>query len=204
VNDLVVLVADKNMSTAIAAILTNHDRLRIRSVDFRGPYLHPKRDPGVYNLAHDFLRPFQQQASNALVVFDRDGCGSPQTRDQLEADVEARLSQNGWSGRSAAIAIDPELENWVWSDSRHVAEALGWNHTELRTWLVASGRQPEGARKPLNPKETIEQALRQKNIPRSSAVYRQIAERVSFERCADPTFLKLCIVLRRWFPGAEA
>jgi hypothetical protein len=188
----------------MAAILTNHNRLRIRSLSFQGPYAHPKRDPGVYKLAHDFLRPFQHQASYALVIFDRDGCGSPQTRDQLEIEVEARLSQNGWSERSAAIAIDPELENWVWSDSRHVAEALGWEHAELRTWLVGSGRQPQGERKPLNPKETVEQALRQKNIPRSSAVYREIAEHVSFERCTDLAFLKLCTVLRRWFPAPEA
>ena len=81
------------MSTAIAAILANHNRLRIRRLDFQGPYAHPKRDPGVYKLAHDFLRQFQQQASNALVVFDRDGCGSSQTRDELEAEVEGRLSR---------------------------------------------------------------------------------------------------------------
>jgi hypothetical protein len=197
---LIALVADKNMSAAIATILGNHARLRIRSIDVRGPYPHLKRDPGVYRTAHEFLRPFQHQASNALVVFDRDGCGSPRSRDQLETDVETRLSQNGWSRRCAAIAIDPELENWVWTDSRHVARALGWEHTELRIWLAESGRQPEGTKKPVNPKEAVEQALRQKNIPRSSAIYRQIAEHVSFERCSDPAFLKLCTILRRWFP----
>lgn len=188
------------MVSAITGVLNNHDRLRIRNIDFQGPFAHPKRDPGVYREAHKYLRLFQGQASNALVVFDRDGCGSPQNRDQLEADVEARLSQNGWPGRSAAIAIDPELENWVWSDSPHVAHALGWEDIALRIWLGESGRQPEGATKPLNPKETVEQALRQKNIPRSSAVYREIAERVSFERCEDLAFLKLRTVLRRWFP----
>jgi hypothetical protein len=204
VNDLIVLVADKNMSTAIAAILSNHDRLRIRRLDFQGPYAHPKRDPGVYRTAHEFLRSFQRQASKALVVFDRDGCGSSQNRDQLETDVESRLAQNGWFGRSAAIVIDPELENWVWGDSRHVANALGWEQTELRIWLAESGRQPEGAKKPLNPKDAVEQALRLKNIPRSSVIYRQVAEHVSFERCIDPAFLKLCTVLRRWFPVALA
>ena len=202
--DLVVLVADKNMVSAMAAILSNHDRLRIRSIDSQGPYPHPKRDPGVYQTAHEFLRPFQRQASNALVVFDRDGCGSQESRDHLEADVEARLSQNGWAERSCAIAIDPELENWVWSESPHVATALGWEHTELRAWLAESGYQPEGATKPLNPKDAVEQALRWKKIPRSSTVYRQIAEHVSFERCTDAAFLKLCTVLRGWFPVAGA
>jgi hypothetical protein len=201
-NDLIVLVADKNMSTAIAAILSNHDRLRIRRLDFQGPYAHPRRDPGVYKFGPEFLRSFQEQASNALVVFDRDGCGSQESRNQLEADVEARLSQSGWAERSCAIAIDPELENWVWSESPHVASALGWEHTELRAWLAESGYQPEGAIKPLNPKDTVEEALRLKKIPRSSVVYRQIAEHVSFERCTDGAFLKLCRVLRRWFPVA--
>ena len=138
--DLVVLVADQNMASAMEAILNNYARLRIRRIDIQGPFPHPKRDAGVYRTAHEFLRPFQRQASNALVVFDRDGCGSPQSRDQLEADVEGSLSQNGWPGRSAAIAIDPELENWIWSESPHIATAFGWEHTELRIWLAESGR----------------------------------------------------------------
>lgn len=202
--DLIVLVADKNMQAAVTGILKAYQRLQIRRIDFQGPYPHPKRDPGVYRTAHEFLRPFQRQASNALAVFDRDGCGSPQSRDQLEANVEARLSQNGWAERSCAIAIDPELENWVWSESRHVAIALGWEDNELRAWLAESGYQPEDATKPLNPKDTVEEALRLKKIPRSSVVYRQIAEHVSFERCTDPAFLKLCTALRRWFPVAGA
>jgi hypothetical protein len=97
--------------------------------------------------------------------------------------------------------------NWVWSDSHHVADALGWDHAELRIWLAARGRQLEGARKPLNPKETVELALREKSIPRSSAVYRKIAEHVSFDRCEDLAFLKLRTVLQSLVPnliGAES
>jgi hypothetical protein len=64
--------------------------------------------------AHDFLRPFVRSYARALVVFDREGCGQEQRpRDELEQIVEQHLARNGWDDHAAAIAIDPELENWV-------------------------------------------------------------------------------------------
>jgi hypothetical protein len=50
----------------------------------------------------------------------------------------------------------------------------------------------------------VETVLRTVRQPRSSGLYRKLAEKVSLERCTDPAFDKLRIVLRRWFPEASA
>jgi hypothetical protein len=199
--DLVVLVADKNMQAAVAGILNAPERLRTRNVGFDGPYVHRGKDPGVYRFSHEFLRPFQRRATHALVLFDREGCGSTQTRAQLELEVETRLSQNGWRDRAATVVIDPELENWVWSDSPQVEAALGWPGGQLRTWLMNQGTWRVGADKPNDPKDAVDQALRHVRKPRTSDIYLRIAEQVSFERCSDPAFGKLKTVLRHWFPA---
>jgi len=133
-------------------------------------------------------------------LFDREGCGSPGTREEIESEVETRLAQNDWLNRCAVIVIDPELENWVWSDSPHVAAALGWQREGLRDWLVQSGHCQGDALKPFKPKEAVEEALRLKGIPRSSAIYHSLATQVSFDRCTDPAFLKFRAKLAAWFP----
>jgi hypothetical protein len=197
--DLIVLVADKNMKAALSGILQS-PRLNIRRIELLDLLAHPNNDPGVYRQAHEFLRPFHRQAAHALVLFDRDGCGSTRPREQLESDVETRLAQNGWQERCAVISIEPELENWVWSRSPHVAAALAWEPRELEAWLVEGNRWPQHSVKPPRPKEVVEAALRLKRIPRSSSIYYEIATRVNFEGCTDPAFIKLRMTLARWFP----
>lgn len=191
------------MRSAVSGLRASRERLGIRPISFDPPYVHNKRDPGIYRLSHEFLRPLQRTATYALVVFDRDGCGSTQTREDLERQVETRLAQNGWLHRSAVIVIDPELENWVWNDSPHVAAALGWQHDQLHRWLTEGGYCQAGALKPSNPKECVEEALRLKGIPRSSAIYFNIARQVSFDRCTDPAFIKLRETFAAWFRHAE-
>jgi hypothetical protein len=53
--------------------------------------------------------------------------------------------------------------------------------------------------KPARPKEALEAALRVVRVPRSSAIYKALAEKVSLSRCTDPAFLKLKTVLQQWF-----
>ena len=54
--------------------------------------------------------------------------------------MEERLAANGWNDRAKAIVVDPELESWVWADSRVVEDVLGWpGHAEdLRSWLCSN------------------------------------------------------------------
>lgn len=90
----------------------------------------------------NFLRPFINYYAFSLVIFDREGCGQENSsRQQLENRLETLLEQNGWAKRSSVIVIDPELDNWVWSDSPHVDILLGWRRRQpnLRSWLMQKG-----------------------------------------------------------------
>lgn len=197
-SDLIVLVADSNMRAAFAGILMMHQRFQIRSIKHDVRVLG--NDPLAYRTSHEFLRDFHRMAAYALVVFDRHGCGTTKPREAIELDVEDLLRKNGWESRSAAIVIDPELENWLWSDSPHVAAALGWEAGKLKTWLTDNGCWPADAPKPSRPKEAVEGVLRHVRKPRSSDIYFQIAQQVSFQHCSDPPFVKLKRVLQGWFP----
>lgn len=200
--DLVVLVPCRNLYFSIDGMLGRPEALGIRppSVDI---FVHPHRDPGCLGEGHDFLRPFTRQYRYSLVVLDRDGCGRESlAREQLEEQIEQRLSANGWSDRRSAIVIDPELEAWVWSDSPQVDHVFGWEnrHPDLRSWLRQQGMLGDSAMKPGQPKEAVEAALRVTKKPRSSSLYYQLAQRVSLRRCTDPAFEKLARTLRAWFP----
>jgi hypothetical protein len=200
--DLVILLADKNAELALDGILRSRGRsLSIRPVQYR-IYVHPERDPGCLLKAGDFLRPFRDEFSHALVLFDKEGCGRNRVgREDLEAEVVRQLSNSGWGDRAACIVVDPELEVWVWSDSPHVDSILGWAGQEpnLRTWLSKEALLNDHRAKPARPKETLEAALRLARKPRSSSLYGQLARTVSLSRCVDPAFVKLRSTLRQWF-----
>jgi hypothetical protein len=200
--DLVVLTADKNAQFAVQGILSRFKSLSIRQLE-TDYYVHPEKDPGVLHHAHDFLRPFSKSHEHALVLMDREGSGQEETsREALQQGIENELNASGWNGRAAAVVIDPEIDIWVWSDSPHVDHELGWsNHVPaLRTWLREKGFLPRDVVKPQRPKEALETALREVKMPRSSAIYRALAEKVSLSRCTDPAFGKLKSVLQMWFP----
>ena len=200
-NDLVVLVADKDMKFGVSALLSRSHTLGLRRIE-SDVYVHPEHDSSCLLRPHEFLRSFLRRYSNALVMLDREGCGQEHlSRERLELQVESRLAANGWNGRAAAIIIDPELEVWVWSDSPHVDVVLGWGarDPDLRAWLVARGYTNQRGEKPRRPKEAVREALRFVHKPPSSSLFSQLATIVSFGRCSDPAFAKFKATLRNWF-----
>ncbi len=116
----------------------------------------------------------------------------------MQREVQERLDSNGWEGRSQVLVLDPELEVWVWSDSPHMARVLGASDEELAEVRKAYPADPPG--KPSRPKEAMEEVLRRSHIPRSSALYGELAQNVSLRRCADAAFQQLRVTLKNWFP----
>ncbi len=199
--ELVALVADKNTKATLEALLNRPEALAIPTIQY-DVFVHPRRDPGVLNEAHDFLEPYASNYNYALVMFDHDGCGQEEKSVvELQTQIQNALDQKGWEGRSKIIVIEPELENWVWSDSPHVAKALGIDQVELANLL--SKHIPQGSTKPSNPRELLEHILRQSRTPRSSSIYEQIARNVSVQRCTDQRFIELKQTLTTWFPRSS-
>ena len=195
---MIILVADKDMEAAVSQLLQRHSAMGIRPIT-ADVFVHPHHDPGVFNGAHEFLSPFVTQYVYALVRFDLEGSGRKENAERLAHAVQSRLNEVGWLRRSAVVVLDPELEIWIWSDSPHVAEALGLSSEELEE--VLTEYRPNGRRKPTRPKEAMEQALWRSRIPRSSSIYSKIARKASLSRCTDSAFLRLKAYLHECFPG---
>lgn len=199
-SDLVALVPDKDIEQAVEGLLSMHKRLGIRPLRHK-MLVHPRRDPGVYHEAAEMLRGYAGQARHAVVVLDHAWEGVPyESAELVEAHLDRSLA-TVWGDRATAVCIAPEVEAWIWSDSPHVAEELGWKGEEgaLRDYVDARGWWTPGATKPGEPKLAFEAALREKRVPNSSSIFRRLATRVSLQRCEDRAFVRLRSALARWF-----
>ena len=204
--DLIILVADLDTENVLLGLLPRLENVcgtRNFSFDIKR---HPYRDPGCFSGSTDFLRPFAGQYRHALVVFDREGSGQEKlTREAIEQKVESDLHRNGWSSEQiAVIAINPEVENWIWMNSPRVSNALNWKDDEpLYDWLKKNAWLTENADKPERPKEAMETVLRKTRKARSASIYNQIAGSASFANCKDEAFLKMISILKNWFIPQE-
>ncbi|MHC1730174.1 MAG: hypothetical protein AB9866_29945 [Syntrophobacteraceae bacterium] len=144
----------------------------------------------------------QNRSAYALLMFDYQGCGREDSPlNSLEDQTNQKLADTGWGDRATTIIIDPELEIWLWSDSPHVDKILGWQgkQPDLRTWLKTQALWKPEDKKPFDPKKSVEACIIHSNIPRSSSLYKRIAECVSLNRCTDKKFLQLRRTLSNWF-----
>ena len=199
--DLVVLVADSHQEKTVATLLTErYPSLGIRDIN-SDIHTHPNRDPGVFHEAGDFLSIFAQQYQHALVLIDAEWDGSPGNAEEIEAKIQDDLNRSGWEGRSAVIVIDPELEIWVWSQSRHVPELFGTNWETIKDLGHRTGYWQAGETKPSRPKDLLDKVLHRTRRRRSAALYRQLAGRVSLETCQDGSFCRFREILQGWFPA---
>lgn len=203
---LIVLAADKSMKVCVEAVLGRPHSLGIHplsNTDF-DVFVQPNYDSSVFLSGHEFLRSQAHRYQYAVAMCDRIGCGRESaSRESLEQEMELKLAQSGWANRSTAVVIDPELEVWMWADSPHVDDIIGWRgrRPPVREWLRVNGYLPPGQVKPNQPQKCLDRVLELSLKPRSSALFQAIAEKVSLSRCADPAFRKFADTLRRWFPG---
>jgi len=203
--DLVVVAADKDIEQILEGVLRRPAALGIRPVDYK-LLVHEKRDPGCYLTSQELLQPYAKGWAHGLVVFDRAWDGAPSSDPAiLSANVDAKLASL-WQDRARCIVIEPEVESWVFGDSPHVADALGWagRIPPLRDWLQAKGLWPEDRAKPPDPALAFRKATYAAKVKPSAAVFRKIADKVSLERCTDPSFGRLRTTLRGWFPPAAS
>ena len=166
--------------------------------------VHPARgksDPGLFANGDPIFRVCRRTHRHVAVLLDADWNGSPGA-EAIRVRIEQHLTMVGWKpDDSAAIVIDPELENWIWLPHDTGGRALGWkSFAELHDFLRKRGLWSDGD-KPYPPKDALELALRRVREPRSSKFYRKIMQDVpGVQRCRDRAFQQLRDSLRRWFP----
>lgn len=197
--DLVLLVADKNAQFALKGELGRPKAFGIRAIDF-DIQVHPGRDGGARKGGSDLLALLRRRYGHALLVLDFEGCGTElPDAIALENELDCKLAEH-WGNRAKAIVIEPELDVWVWGTDNAVETAIGWPSGKgIREWLCQNGFDLKQNSKPVRPKEALEAALLEINLPRSSALYGRIAERLSLRRCSDESFIRLREKLSQWF-----
>jgi hypothetical protein len=197
--DLVVLVADSQQKRTLEVLLSErYQALGIRQPEY-DVFPHSGHDPGVYREGGRFLSTFRGQYDYALAVLDAEWDGSPGDAEQIARKVQDDLDDYGWGAKSAVIVIQPELEAWVWSDSPLVYQRLGLGRDEILRIANQRGLWESGQRKPMKPKDLLEEVLRRKGMSRSASLFGNLAKGVGLTRCEDPAFRQLQEVLRQWF-----
>ena len=198
--DLVLLMADKNAQFALKGALGRPDALGIRPIEFEFR-VHPGRDGGTRKSGPAVLALEQRRFKHALLVLDFEGCGTDlPNATALEAELDGRLSTH-WKAAAKSIVIEPELDVWVWGADNAVESVIEWPAGKsVREWLRERGFAFEANDKPTRPKEALEAAMRIPGLPRSSALYQTIAEKISLRRCTDEAFIRLRKQLVEWFP----
>ena len=151
------------------------------------------------------LRGYQNTHYKLVVALDCEFDGSPR-QTVIRRNLSLELQNIGWSAADfIVLAIEPELEQWIWQDSVHVEAALKHRAPpSLREVLLQQGVWPDGEPKPNNPKETLKDVVFKNKVRRSSAIYGEIARKVSVKHCVDPEFQRLMAQLRIWFPAEGA
>ncbi len=203
--DLLVIVADLDAENVMEALLERHQAFQIKKVECE-IRRHNGRDPGCRGKGVSFARSFCNQYHHMILMFDHEGSGAERIPpEELENQLETELASNGWEdNRATVIVIHPELEAWVWGDSKQVDQVCGWSSQipSLRQWLLAEANTETERSKPKDPKTTFKKALKNAK-PRkqfSAALFRELGEKVSFKNCQDRAFNKLKTTLKNWFP----
>jgi hypothetical protein len=199
--DCLFLVADKDMEFTLKGLLTRGISIGIRDISY-DVNVHQQHDPGCRKTGTDLLRNFSKQYKHCFLLFDFEGSGELElSAEELEVKLESELNSFGWSNNNAhVLVINPELENWVWVQSQHLADLLELNNSDdIQNWLSKQNYNILDNQKPERPKEAFEYRLEQIKEPRSSSLYRELASKVSFKTCTDRTFLKLINILKHHF-----
>jgi len=198
--DLVVLVADMDMEQTVKVLLSERSRaLGLRNNVTFDIFSHPRHDPGVFQEAHEYLKPLHTRYSYALVMLDREGSGQERkTAREIEDEIQQRLDRAGWMGRSGVIVLDPELEVWVFSKSDHVIQVIADGDENLYQTVLESYETSSNG-KPVRPKEAMKEILYRKRIPQSTGLYRELAKKVSLKGCNDRAFQRFRNILNQWF-----
>lgn len=205
---LIILAADSNTKFLLEGLLPRIPTVEGLELFDYDIFIHPRHDSGIKKEAADFLRGYTTKYQHALVIFDFEGSGvdtkktaNPVFSSELAKQIEVSLVANGWDAeRIKVICLDPELENWVWVKRQKIAELVDWEGVQnIDAWLENEGFEFNEFQKPIRPKEAFEALCKQAEIPRSSALYKELAEKASYKHCVDASFLELIEQLKIWF-----
>ena len=119
----------------------------------------------------------------------------------VESTIREKLSKAAMDDWAEVVAIEPELENWIWVEPLHLQTVTAWSEsTSVNEWLKSTGKWAKGAAKPSDPKAALDDVCQLARVPRSAVIYKYIAAKAGLAKCTDPAFLAMRSILQGWFP----
>jgi hypothetical protein len=216
--DIIFLVADGEMQATVEGFFSNDafdQRLECNPFDFdtkQDLIKHPRKDPGVYQDGHNYLKSYlgTHQYAVLMVDFAFDDNLNSACFGQFCEDIKTKMRSVGWPDeRFFIMVINPELEVLMWqSDTRRIEHIFDYKGQPggLRAWLQERNLWDEGLSKPQDPKAAIDK-VRGQNWGRKkthSQIFKRIAKDVSFRGCEDESFNGLLQQIKVWFPRVYA
>lgn len=198
------VLADKDMKETLLGLFGRDDwsstlGCSAFDIDDRDLLVPPgQKDPGLFKRAHELARPFLRTHHHLMVLLDCAWEGAPD-RTEIEQTIGENLQRNGWDrDRFEVVAIEPELEIWLWSDTKALRRAFECElATGDRSTLDAAIKELSWRRMD-DPKMRLAHLRGRLRIPASSAQFRRFAASADLARCTDPAFCRLRDTLRRW------
>lgn len=199
--DLIVVAADPVMSKMVTKLLEVRTiALNIRDITFE-VVTDQHNDPGVFSDPCRLLTGFEGKARHAIALLDCAWDGTP-GKAQIESKIAQDFDKQFKDGWARAIAIEPELEVWVFAKEAHLKNAINWTDAETspRQWLESQGEWASDDPKPHDPKSALQKLCTKQRIPFAGRIHTHIAQHSGFADCVDSSFLRLRSLLQEWFP----
>lgn len=189
--DLLVIVEGRRDEEVLRAVLERGRQLRIRQITFE--FL--RRAGAVYTEGPEIAQLEKHRFDKVILLWDHaDSQYANHKPNRAQGIVQAKLNERTLKNCSKAIAVDPELEIWLWQDKSAIAKALGVSIGQINQWIM-------GRAVTRFPKETLEWVCKQVNKKPDAALWGKIAclaDLKLWEQCYS--FRLFCKTLRKWFP----
>jgi len=209
--DLYVLTADADAEAFMRSILTRHGALAIRPISF-DIHRFPGRDSGMVKEGPEIARVLvsKTEYSKLLLLWDHHGSGwESRSADRAVTQIEERLAGVTWAGRSSAVVLVPELEEWLWECLPSIRSHLGLREAEFSALAEEAAVKLS---KPLDrckrdlPKELFEIVLYRKSRRRPLPEdFKKLGASADVTRLrTNDRFARLSAILQSWFPVARS
>lgn len=216
--DLLAIVEGRRDEEVLRAVLGRGNQLGIKQITFE----FRRRSGAVCKEGVEVAQFERSKFAKVILLWDH--ADSPYANHnpiKAQGIVQGKLNERTLKNCSKAIAVDPELEIWLWQDKDAIAKVLGADVRQVDQWILEWRQQLEKfidgnllSQRKVNlqhddawtavtklPKEALDWVCRRAQVKPNAELLGEIARRSDLKlwRQCD-SFRLLVRTLRKWFP----
>jgi hypothetical protein len=204
--DLFLLTADADALAFMRSVLRRNDALGIRPVTVEC-MRHPMKDAGVIKDGPETARLFKNKCHKALLMWDYHGSGHEKRLSVTDSEIriQDRLDGVTWADNSGAVAVVPEIEEWLWYCHSTLAAYFAVEQATVTGWMNDYAAKKKSSIETITtkyPKELFEficiEKLRRSISPRDFEEIGKMADIRALQ--GSSSFSRILSLLRHWFP----